>query len=74
MLTMKFFHAVKEMRKLQMAYQNGANMSVRYAMHQSQQIVDALIRQIDAQREAQKPEQLPLPGLFYDEETIQGKT
>ena len=67
MLTMKFFHAVKEMRRLQMAYQNGANMSIRSKMLKSEYIVDAIIRQIDAQRESQKPEQLPLPGLFQDE-------
>ena len=74
MLTMRFFHAVKEMRRLQMAYQYGANMTIRAAMDKSQQIVDNMITQIDAQRESQKPEQLPLPGMFQGEESIHGKT
>lgn len=70
MLTMKFFHAVKEMRRLQMAYRYGANMTIRADMVESQQIVDNMIKQIDEQRESQKSEQLPLPDWFQDENTI----
>lgn len=74
MLTMRFFDEVKEMRRLQNIYANGSNMSVRANMLRSQDNVDRMIRQIDAQRESQKPKQQPLTGWFHDEQSNQGKT
>ena len=74
MLTMRFFDEVKEMRRLQIVYANGSNMSVRTNMLRSQDNVDRMIRQIDAQRESQKPKQQPLPGWFHEEQSDQDKT